>query len=270
MVQNFFQKVTTVSKSIEQIPDEAVIAISGFNLAATPEHLILKLYERYEKTGHPKKLFLICEALPAVPGRALDHVSRQLFERRDSEFVSGFLIPFFGFSPYSAKLVEENLVEAYSWPIGVVAYWFREVASGRPGLITKIGIDTLLDPRKQGGALNEASSNRMRCKVKIIEIEGEEYLYYHAPKPNFALIRASYADETGNLSMADEGIRATVLNIAQATKARPNVGTVIAQVRWITTSGTINPRDVDVPCPLVDHIVISPRNHHWQSGDYSL
>jgi propionate CoA-transferase len=265
---NFFQKVETVSKSLQQIEDNSVVALSGFNLAATPEHLILKLYERYEHTGHPKKLFLICESLPAVPGRALDYVSEQLCKKKDTDFIEGFVIPFFGFSPWSAKLVEDNLVEAYSWPIGVVAYWFREIASGRPGLITKIGIDTLLDPRKQGGCLNDLASSKMRCRIKVIEIESEEYLYYHAPKPNFALIRASYADETGNLSMADEGIRATVLNIAQATKARPNVGTVIAQVRWITTSGTINPRDVDVPSPLVDRIVISPRNHHWQGGGF--
>jgi propionate CoA-transferase len=265
---NPFQKVTNVADSLETIQDDSVVALSGFNLAATPEHLILKLYERYERTGHPKKLFLICEALPAVPGRALDHVGEQLYKTKDREFLGGLLIPFFGFSPWSQKLVEENQVEAYSWPIGVVAYWFREIASGRPGLITKIGIDTLLDPRKEGGALNKSATEKMRCRVKVIEIESEEFLYYHAPKPDFAMIRASYADETGNLSMADEGIRATVLNIAQATKARPNVGTVIAQVRWITTSGTINPRDVDVPSPLVDHIVISPRNHHWQGGTF--
>jgi propionate CoA-transferase len=268
MNESMLQKVSSVGDSLDPIHDNSVVAISGFNLAATPEHLILKLYERYERSGHPNKLFLICESLPAVPGRALDHVSERLYLAKDRDFLSGVLIPFFGFSPWSQKLVEENLVEAYSWPIGVVAYWFREIASGRPGLITKIGIDTLLDPRKEGGALNQSATERMRCRVKIIEIESEEFLYYHAPKPNFALIRASYADETGNLSMADEGIRGTVLNIAQATKARPNVGTVISQVRWITSTGTINPRDVDVPAPLVDRIVISPRNHHWQGGGF--
>ncbi len=268
MKENPFQKVTPISNCLEEIKDDSVVALSGFNLAATPEHLILRLFEHYERTGHPKSLFLICESLPAVPGRALDYVSEQLYRKKDHDFLNGVLIPFFGFSPWTAKLVEENLVEAYGWPIGVVAYWFREIASGRPGLITKIGIDTLLDPRREGGALNASASGNMRCRVKVIEIESEEYLYYHAPKPNFALIRASYADETGNLSMADEGIRATVLNIAQATKARPKVGQVMAQVRWITASGTINPRDVDVPSPLVDHIVISPRNHHWQSGGF--
>jgi propionate CoA-transferase len=80
------------------------------------------------------------------------------------------------------------------------------------------------------------------------------------------MIRASVSDENGNLSLQDEGMRGTVLSIAQAAKAGPNQGKVIAQVRWITRSGTINPRDVDVPGPLVNYIVISPKEYHWQSG----
>jgi propionate CoA-transferase len=140
------------------------------------------------------------------------------------------------------------------------------VASGRPGLITRIGIDTFLDPRKEGGALNPTGTKKMSCKISVINIDDEEYLLYQAPKPNYALIRATTADENGNLSMEDEGIRGTVFGIAQATKARPNQGTVYAQTRWLTKSLTINPRDVDVPGPLVDHVIISPQKYHWQSG----
>jgi propionate CoA-transferase len=261
-----FRKTRSASSALSFVRDGSVLAISGFNLAATPEHLILKLYEQYERTGHPKNLFLICDSLPAVPGRALDSVSEQLCKKMDHEFLRGFQIPYLGFSPWTQKVVQEELVEAYSWPIGIVAYWFREIASGRPGLITKIGIDTLLDPRREGGALNARATDKMTCKVSVIQIQDEEFLFYQAPKPDFALIRASVSDEAGNLSMMDEGIRGTVLNMAQAVKARPKPGTVIAQVRWLTKSGTVNPRDVDVPFPLVDYVVLSPRSHHWQSG----
>ena len=145
-----------------------------------------------------------------------------------------------------------------SWPIGIIAYWFREVGCGRPGLLTKIGLDTFLDPRKDDAALNELSRSRSSCKVEILKIDEEDYLFYKAPKPKFALIRASFADEMGNVSMKEEGIRGTVLSIAQATKALPTRGKVACQVRWITKSGTINPRDLDIPFPLIDHIVISP------------
>ena len=267
-----YRKASTHTDSLVEIRDGSVVAVSGFNLAATPEHLILKLFELYQKTGHPKDLFLICDALPAVPGRALDVVSEHIYKEKGSNnnnnFLGGLLVPFLGFSPWTQKVVEDNIVEAYGWPIGVVTYWFREIASGRPGLITNIGIDTLLDPRREGGTMNDKAKEKMTCRVSIVNIEQDEFLFYHAPKPNFALIRASISDETGNLSMADEGIRGTVLNIAQATKARPNPGVVIAQVKWLTEAGTMNPREVDVPSPLVDHVVISPRNHHWQSGKF--
>ena len=176
-------------------------------------------------------------------------------------------MPFLGFSPWLQKLVTDDRIEFYGWPIGIAAYWFREVASGRPGLITKIGIDTFLDPRNEGGALNQKAATRMFCKINVIDIGGEEYLLYQAPKPDYALIRATTADENGNLSMEDEGIRGTVLPIAQGAKARPKQGTVFAQARWLTKSWTMNPRDVDVPGPLVDYVIISPKKYHWQSGN---
>lgn len=261
-------KVSDCSTALSAITDGALVSVSGFNLAATPEHLILELYGLYEQTGHPKDLFIMSDSLPAVPGRAMDAVSKALIKAKDQSFIRGIMVPFLGFAPSMQKLVTDNRVEAYGWPIGIAAYWFREVASGRPGVVTKIGLDTLLDPRRDGGALNELGRHKMTCKVELIRIEDEEYLFYQAPKPNFALLRATTADEMGNLSMEDEGIRDTVLNMAQATKARPNPGTVIAQIRWLTKSGTMNPRDVDVPGPLVDHVVLSPREHHWQSGDF--
>lgn len=261
--------VNKVSNSISvfsQIKDDCVIAISGFNLATTPEYLILELYKRYIKFGHPKNIFIVSDALPATPRRGLDSIAERIYKDPNQKFLRGMLMPFLGFSPWLQKLVTGDRIEFYGWPIGITAYWFREVASGRPGLITKIGIDTFLDPRKEGGALNPKGIKKMSCKISVINIDDQEYLLYQAPKPDYALIRATTADENGNLSMEDEGIRGTVLGIAQATKARPNQGTVYAQVRWLTKSFTINPRDVDVPGPLVDHVVISPQKYHWQSG----
>ena len=252
--------------ALDQVQDNDTIAISGFNMATTPEYLINQLYSKYERSGHPNNLFIISDALPAVPGRALDYVAQQLYNDRDQDFLKGSLMPFLGFSPWYQKLVVDNRIECYGWPIGITAYWFREIASGRPGLLTKIGLDTFLDPRKDDAALNELSRFRSSCKVEILKIDEEDYLFYKAPKPKFALIRASFADEMGNVSMKEEGIRGTVLSIAQATKALPTRGKVACQVRWITKSGTINPRDVDIPFPLIDHIVISPAEYHWQAG----
>jgi len=261
-----FSKIVDISASISDVKDNSIIAISGFNMATTPEYLILELYEQYNKRGHPKNVFIISDALPAVPGRALDQIGESLYQEPKQEFLKGALMPFLGFSPWLQKLVTDNRIECYGWPIGVTAYWFREIGSGRPGLLTKIGVDTFLDPRQDSAALNDLAKRNALCHVSVIDIGGEDYLLYQAPKPNYAMIRASVSDENGNLSLQDEGMRGTVLSIAQAARAGPNQGKVIAQVRWITKSGTINPRDVDVPGPLVNYIVVSPKAYHWQCG----
>jgi propionate CoA-transferase len=262
-------KIVDVSTSISGVKDDSIIAISGFNMATTPEYLILELYKLYNQQGHPKNIFIISDALPAVPGRALDQIGESLYKEPNQEFLKGALMPFLGFSPWLQKLVTANRIECYGWPIGVTAYWFREVASGRPGLLTKIGVDTFLDPRQDSAALNELAKKNASCHVSVIDIDGEDYLLYQAPKPNYAMIRASVSDEIGNLSLQDEGMRGTVLSIAQAAKAggsNQDQGKVIAQVRWMTKSGTINPRDVDIPGPLVNYIVVSPKEYHWQCG----
>lgn len=259
-------KITEPLSVFSQIKDNCVVAISGFNLATTPEYLILELYRHYKEFQYPKNIFIVSDALPAAPNRALDSVAETIYKDSNQQFLRGMLMPFLGFSPWLQKLVLDDRIEFYGWPIGITAYWFREVASGRPGLITKIGIDTFLDPRNEGGALNPMAKRTMSCKINIISIENQEYLLYQAPKPDYALVRATTADESGNLTMEDEGIRGTVLAIAQATKAKPNQGTVFAQTRRITKTSTINPRDVDIPGPLVDYVIISPQKYHWQSG----
>lgn len=261
------KKIVDATVSLSEIKDNSVVAISGFNMAITPEYLILELYRKYVEEGHPKNIFIISDALPAIPGRAMDKIAAPLYNDLHQKFLRGILMPFLGFSPWLQKMVHEDRIEYYGWPIGITAYWFREIASGRPGLLTKIGIDTFLDPRREGAALNELGKKNASCKVSVLDIDGVEWLLYQAPKPNYSFIRASTSDEMGNLSMEDEGIRGTILSIAQATKASPDQGTVIAQVKWITRSGSINPRDVDVPGPLVDYVVVSPKQYHWQSGN---
>ncbi len=267
-----FSKIVDIGIPMSIMKDNSTVAISGFNMANTPEYLILELYHQYTIRGHPKNLFIISDALPAIPGRALDKIAENLYKDPNQEFLRGTLMPFLGFSPWLQKLVTNNRIECYGWPIGITAYWFREIASGRPGLLTKIGVDTFLDPRNEGAALNQRTRKNGPCKVSLLNIQGTDYLLYQAPKPDYDFVRASISDENGNLSLREEGLKGTIPSIAQAAKASPNSGTVIAQVRWLTKSGTLNPRDVDVPGPLVNYVVVSPKEYHWQSGtiEYDL
>lgn len=253
---------------ISSIPDGAIVAISGFNMATTPEYLIRGLYKRYQDSGHPRSIFIETDALPAAPGKALDAVFADMYEKNDFGFIRGMLIPFLGFSPWMQKATRENKVAIYGWPIGVTVYWFREIASGRPGLLTRIGLDTFLDPRNDSGTMNEKAANGKECTVTLMPIDEKEFLLYRAPKPDFALIRVTSSDKVGNLTMEDEAIRGTVLSISQATKAQPGRGKVIAQVRRILENGIMNPRQVEVPYPLVDQVVVSPTKYHWQSTSF--
>lgn len=260
-------KIVEADEALSYIRDGSVVAISGFNMATTPEYLIERLYKLYLKTGHPRGLFIISDTFPGAPGRGLDVIAKELYLRGDTEFISGVLLPYYGWSEWLQKLVLEEYIEAYTWSIGVMAYWFREVGSGRPGVLTKVGLGTFLDPRQDGGALNDKARRARRVRIEIIRIEGEEYLLYTAPKPDVALIRGTTADELGNTSLEDEGIYGTVLNIAQAAKAMPRKGLVIAQVLRIARFGSLNPKHVVVPGPLVDFVVVAPREKHWQSAN---
>ena len=261
--------------ALEKIGDGSVIAISGFNAATAPFYLISSLIKHYEETGRPRDLFIISDALPAVPGFGLDVLGRFILENPDQRLVRGFLLPFYGWAPSLQAAVLKNLVEAYTWPIGIVTRWFRDVAAGAPGVITRVGLGTFIDPRQDGGMLNDLARERRTAEIEVVTIGGREYLLYKAPKPNAALVRATTADELGNLSMEREAMYGSVLAIVQAAKAHPS-GVVIAQVLRMVAAGEIHPRHVFVPGPLVDYVVVSRRGneaerHHWQtySFDYN-
>ena len=255
---------------LSQIRDGDVVAVSGFNEITSPDYLLERLYRLYVKTGHPRNLFIISDTFPGTPGKGLDRIAQMMHQRGDRDFIRGLLVAYYGWSETLQRMVKEEWFEAYAWSIGILAYWFREVGSGRPGVLTRVGLGTTADPRLDGAALNETAKERRTVKVRVIEIDGKEYLLYTAPKPRFALIRGSTADELGNLSLEDEAAYGTVLNIAQATKAMPEKGTVIAQVLRVARYGSVNPKLVVVPGPLVDYVVVSPREYHWQSHSYDL
>ncbi len=253
---------------LDCVKDGSVLAISGFNMATTPEYLIKSLYEKYTSTGHPRSLFIETDALPASSGRALDEVLKDAYEKGNEDFIRGMLVPFMGFSPWLQRMTVENSFQIYGWPIGITAYWFREIASGRPGLLTKIGLGTYLDPEVDSGALNSKADQAKECTISKFSISDEDYLLYRSPKPEIAFVRTTFADRYGNLTMDDEPIRGTVMAIAQATRARPNPGTVIAQVKKYLGDMSVPPRNVEIPYPLVDFVVPSPENYNWQASSF--
>ncbi len=255
-----------IAEIISKIKDGSTVAISGFNISVAPSFLISELYDNYRKTGHPRNLFIEAECLPASPGKGLDLVAKDLYDHKDENFISGIMMPFLAWSPWLQKMTRENLIEAYTFSIGTAAAWFREVAASRPGLITSVGLGTFLDPSEEATSMNERGKEARRCYSSVLNIEGRDYLFYKAPKPDVAMIRGTTADEVGNMSMEDEAIFGTVLNIAQSAKAQPNPGIVMAQVERIARFGSISPKDVHVPGPIIDYVFVSPPEFAWQSS----
>jgi len=248
------------------IKNSATVAISGFNISVVPSFLISELYETYKLTGHPNNLFLEAECLPASPGKGLDTVAKDLYEHNDRKLVSGIMMPFLSWSPWLQKLVREDMIEAYTFSIGTAASWFREVAASRPGLVTTVGLGTFLDPSQEATSMNDKGRDAKRCYSSILNIEDKDYMFYKAPKPDVALIRGTTADEVGNMSMEDEAIFGAVLNIAQSAKSQPKPGIVMAQVERIARFGSISPKNVYVPGPIIDYVFISPPEFAWQSS----
>jgi propionate CoA-transferase len=160
-----------------------------------------------------------------------------------------------------AALVNENKVEAWNFPQGVMMHLFRAIGSGKPGVITHVGLKTFVDPRVNGGKLNSRTTEDL---VEVIRLGGKDYLWYKPFPVNVGLIRGTYADQDGNLSWEHEAIKLEHLVVAMAAKA--SGGIVIAQVESVTENNSIHPKDVYVPGILVDYVVpVKEAKHNAQS-----
>jgi len=268
------RKIVSAREAVSRVPENAVVAISGFNAATTPFYLIEMLLQHYRETGRPKNLFIISDAIPAIPGFGLDKVGKLIVEEPGQDFVRGFHLPFYGWAPELQKAVMKNLVEAYTWPIGILTRWLRTVAVGAPGVFSRVGLGTFIDPRQEGGVPQRfgAGEENGGCGTREDRRRGVSAL--QGPKPSVALIRATTADEIGNLNMEQVVIYGSVLSFVQAVKAHPG-GLVIAQVLRVVTHGEIHPKHVVVPGPLVDYVVVARRGtevekYHWQTASFDL
>lgn len=156
----------------------------------------------------------------------------------------------------------KNSFAAYNLPQGVIAQLFREIAANRPGILTHVGLETFVDPRVEGGKVNQAARDAGDI-VKLMEINGEEKLFYPAFPIDIAVIRATYADEHGNCTFEKEGVYADALVQAQA--AHNSGGKVIVQVEQVVSGGSLDARLVRLPGIYVDAVVVAEAKHHMQS-----
>lgn len=247
-------KVITAAQAAALIKDGDTVAASGFGLSCWAEEIGIAIKDRFNETGAPRNLTIMHAS--AVGNRKEKGMSHLGIEGLIKRWIGGIAIA----SPQMAKLIEDNKCEAYNLPQGVITQLYREIAAKRPGVITKIGLGTFVDPRIEGAKMSACTTEDI---VKVIEFEGEEWLFYKTFPIQIALIRGTVADERGNLTMEKEGLLMEVLPIAQAV--RNSGGIVIAQVESLAKTGTLNPKHVKVPGILIDHIVIAKPENHFQT-----
>lgn len=245
--------LTSADEAVSLVRDGDTIVSGGFVGAAHPEGLSAALERRFRRDGHPQGLTLVYAAGQGDgKQRGLNHLGHERLLRR---VIGGH----WGLLPRIGKLALENKIEAYCFPQGVICHLLRDIAAGRPGCITHVGLGTFIDPLERGGRMNDVSPEDL---IDRIELSGKTWLFYKSFPVHIGLIRATAADPFGNLVMDEEAVLGEVLPIAQAV--RNCGGKVLAQVKRILPE-PVAPNRVRVPGILVDRVVIAEAGEHDQT-----
>lgn len=223
-----------------------------------PTRLLRALGERYRRDKTPEGITAVhSTGLGDQKEIGMDYLAIPGLVKRD---IAGHL----GMAPLMAKLIIENQVEAYNFPQGVLSQLYSAIAARLPGVITKVGLYTYIDPRIEGGKMNVVTKEDI---VKVIKLDGEEWLYWPRFCFNVGFVRGTTADTKGNITAEEEGAFLEALSIAQAVKNCG--GIVIAQVKYLAQSGTLKPQDVKIPGIYVDYIVVDPEQKQTATDFYN-
>ena len=241
-------KFISAGEAAELIKDGSTVAIDGFIGFCLADDILGNIEERFIRDGHPRDLSVVNVAGLGGDGRdrGINHFAHRGLMRR-------FLCSNLSLAPKLYPLIMDNTFPTFMMPQGVLSHMMRAIASHKPGVITKVGTKTFVDPRIDGGKVNDAAENSGENIVELLDLHGSEYLFYPAFPIDVAIIKGSIADRDGNISIEKEAIHIEQFEMAAA--ARNSGGIVMVQVDRIVDHGGIHPQMVTVPSTLVDYVI---------------
>lgn len=247
-------KIVSADNAVALIQDGDTLCLSGFVGTGTPEELIIALEKRFLDTGSPKNLTIV---FAAAPGDGKDRGANRLAHKGLIKRVIG---GHWALVPKIATMANNNEIEAYNFPMGTLTQLFRDIAAHRGGILTQVGLGTFVDPRQEGGKLNDVTTEDL---VELMTIDGQEWLFYKTFPINVCFLRGTTSDPHGNTTLEKEALTLDNLAIAMATKN--SLGLTIVQTERIAESSTLNPRIVKIPRIMVDCVVVSEQQNHRQT-----
>lgn len=242
------------------LPDDAHLLTVGMTLVGASESILTAIEERFLATGHPRNLTLIHCAGQSNRVGGIQHLAHE-------GLVGRLIGSHWGLAPRWMELISSNAVTAYCMPQGQMTHWLRSMAAGMPGHLTPVGLGTFVDPRIEGGKMNDRTRGNADL-IRLVEVLGKEYLWFESVPIDWVLIRGTEVDPMGNLSAQEEAMKLELLPAVFA--GRRWDGTVVAQVKRIVDRGTIPPRQVEVPGVHIDFIVSAdnPETQHRQTSGW--
>ncbi len=250
----------TADQAAALVPDGLAVGVTGGGGGLVePDTLLAAIENRFLQTGSPRDLTLV-HAL-GLGDREKRGVNRFAHESLVKRVIGGHWV----WSPRMQQLARDEKIEAYVFPAGVITQLMREIGARRPGLFTHVGLGTFVDPRIDGGKLNECAKEDL---VRLPQIDGRDYLHYQPFQVGAVCLRGTFADPEGNVSLDEEGATLDAYTLALA--AHNCGGKVLVQVREAVASGSLAPRSVQLPAAIVDAVVVDPRQQQSYDGGYDV